>query len=95
MMAQLLPDVEETDQLAPPDSKPSAKTGAGAPPIGQKVAGGGVAPAHGHGFAISTASSAVATWAQSAPVMPKVPIRSLHDSFSACALSAKPDPDVR
>ena len=95
MISQLLTDVDEGVQLAPPDSKPSAKIGVGAPPVGQKVAGGGVAPAHGHGFAISTANSASFTWAQSALVMPNVPIRSLHDWFSAWALSAKPDPEVR
>ena len=34
-------------QLPPPLSKPSENTGTGAPPVGQNVAGGGVAPVHG------------------------------------------------
>ncbi len=48
-----------------------------------------------HWAFISTASSALFTWAQSAGVMPATPIWSEHDWLSALKLSRKLDEVVR
>src|SRR5215207_8478943 len=94
MRPHCVDEVELTDQLPPPASRPSLNTYDCVVPAGH-IGGTVAAAAQPHFAFISTASSARSTCVQSLAVMPACPIRSVHDWLSALKLSRNVEPEVR